>query len=114
MRERERERKRERALAREGYEGVGRFGVTINLTLPRAFIVVEWMLCYGVATISRLLKVIGLFCQRAQEKRLYSANETYNLKEPIDRHGTPVIQTSTIHQKSLLSYQTSHTSETDP
>jgi len=26
---------------------------------------------YGVATISRLLKIIGLFCKRALEKRLY-------------------------------------------
>jgi len=27
---------------------------------------------YGVATISRLLKIIGLFCKRALYKRLYS------------------------------------------
>ena len=31
---------------------------------------------YGVATISRLLKIIGLFCKRAISKRLYSAKET--------------------------------------
>jgi len=37
---------------------------------------------YGVATISRLLKIIGLFCKRAPQKRLYSAKETYDLKEP--------------------------------
>ena len=29
---------------------------------------------YGLATISRLLKMIGLFCKRALQKRLYSAN----------------------------------------
>jgi len=40
---------------------------------------------YGVATISRLLKMIGLFCKRALEKRRYSAKETYNLKEPTNR-----------------------------
>jgi len=40
---------------------------------------------YGVATISRLLKIIGLFCKRALQKRLYSAKETYNLKEPTNR-----------------------------
>jgi len=34
---------------------------------------------------SRLLKIIGLFCKRALEKRLYSAKETYNLKEPTHR-----------------------------
>jgi len=37
--------------------------------------------CYWVATISRLLKIIGIFCKRALEKRLYSAKETYNFKE---------------------------------
>ena len=40
---------------------------------------------YGVATISRLLKIIGLFCKRALQKRQYSAKETYNLKEPTNR-----------------------------
>ena len=40
---------------------------------------------YGVATISRLLTIIGLFCKRALWKRLYSAKETYNLKEPTNR-----------------------------
>jgi len=35
---------------------------------------------YGVATISRLLKIIGLFCKRALENRLYSAKETYELR----------------------------------
>jgi len=36
---------------------------------------------YGVAAMSRLLKMIGLACQRALWKRLYSAKETYNFKE---------------------------------
>jgi len=40
---------------------------------------------YGVATISRLLKIIGLFWKRALQKRLYSAKETYNFKEPTNR-----------------------------
>jgi len=40
---------------------------------------------YGVATISRLLKTIGLFCKRALQKRLHSAQETYNFKEPTNR-----------------------------
>jgi len=38
-----------------------------------------------VATISRLLKIICLFCKRALQKRLYSAKETYNFKEPTNR-----------------------------
>jgi len=40
---------------------------------------------YGVATISRLRKIICLFCKRALEKRLYSAKETYHFKEPTNR-----------------------------
>jgi len=40
---------------------------------------------YGVATISRLLTIIGLFCKRALSKRLYSAKETYYFKEPTNR-----------------------------
>ena len=40
---------------------------------------------YGIST---LLKIIGLFCKRAQYKRLYSAKETSNLKEPTN-HSHP-------------------------
>ena len=40
---------------------------------------------YGEPTLSRLLKIIGLFCKRALKKRLYSAKETCNFKEPIHR-----------------------------
>jgi len=40
---------------------------------------------YGVATSSRLLKIIGLFRERALWKRLYSAKETYNFKESTNR-----------------------------
>jgi len=43
------------------------------------------MTTHGVATISRLLKMIGLFCKRALLKRRYSAKETYNFKEPTNR-----------------------------
>ena len=41
--------------------------------------------CFGVATISRLLKIVGLFRKRALWKRLYSAKETYNWMEPTNR-----------------------------
>jgi len=40
---------------------------------------------YGVALIIRLLKIIGFFCKRALSKRLYSAKETYDFKEPTYR-----------------------------
>jgi len=40
---------------------------------------------YGVATSSRLLKSVGLFCKRALLKRRYSAKETYQFQEPTNR-----------------------------
>jgi len=49
---------------------------------------------YGVVTISRLLKIIGLFCKRALQKGRYSAKETYNFKEPTNR-SHPIPQTTT-------------------
>ena len=52
---------------------------TISICLDRCI-----LLC-GVATISRLLKIMGLVCKRDLYKGLYSAKETYNLKEPTNR-----------------------------
>jgi len=50
-----------------------------------------WSCGYGVATISRLLKIIKLFCKRALQKRLCSAKETYYFKEPTNRsHPVPL------------------------
>ena len=46
---------------------------------------------YGVATTRRLLKITGLFCKRALQKRLYSAKETYNFKEPTN-HSHPILR----------------------
>ena len=40
---------------------------------------------YGVALISRMDKILGLFCKRALYKRRYSAKETYNFINPTDR-----------------------------
>ena len=45
----------------------------------------NWLEGYGVATISRLFQIIGLFCKRALYKRRYFAKETYNFKEPSNR-----------------------------
>jgi len=41
---------------------------------------------YGVALVSRIDKIIGLFCKRALQKRQYSAKETYNFIDPTDRN----------------------------
>jgi len=40
---------------------------------------------YGVATVSRIDKIKGLFCRRSLQKRLYSAKETCNLIDPTNR-----------------------------
>ena len=42
-------------------------------------------ICYGVATISRLLKIIGLFSRISSLLWGSLANETYDFKEPTDR-----------------------------
>ena len=44
----------------------------------------DWMPLSGVATISRLLEMIGLFCKRALQNRRYSAKATCNFKEPTN------------------------------
>ena len=40
---------------------------------------------YGVATISRLLKIIGLFCRIGYLLWGSFTKETYNFKEPTNR-----------------------------
>jgi len=41
--------------------------------------------CYGVATISRLLKIVGLFCRISSLLQGSFAEETYDFKEPTNR-----------------------------
>jgi len=57
------------------------------------------LMCYGVATISRLLQIIGLFCKRTLWKRRYSAKETCNFKEPTNR-SHPIV----LHCHVLMCY----------
>ena len=46
---------------------------------------------YGVASVSRIDKIIGRFCKRALQKRRYSGKVTYNLIDPTDcSHPIPV------------------------
>jgi len=40
---------------------------------------------YGVALVSRINKIIDLFCKRALQKSQYSAKETYNFIDPTNR-----------------------------
>jgi len=45
---------------------------------------IDWLFVWnGVATIRRLLNIIGLFCKRALYKGRYSAKETYDFEELI-------------------------------
>jgi len=44
---------------------------------------------YGVAVVSRLLQIIGLFCKRALQKRPIFSKETYDFREPTNRGHPP-------------------------
>jgi len=48
---------------------------------------------YGVALVSRIDKIIGLFCKRALQKRRFSAKETFNFIDPTDR-SHPIVSTA--------------------
>ena len=48
--------------------------------------------CYGVATMSRLLQIIGLFCRMSSLLKGFLAKETYDFKEPTNRsHPIPLV-----------------------
>ena len=53
----------------------------VHTTNSVVYLYIHTRIYYGVATISRLLKIIGLFCKRALQKRRYSAKETYDFKD---------------------------------
>jgi len=55
---------------------------------------------YRVATISRLLKIIGLFCRISSLLQGSFAKETYNFKEPTHR-SHPIV---TVHN-SVIFYE---------
>jgi len=52
------------------------------------FVMISWQSQwrrYGVALVSRIDKIVGLFCKRALFKRQYSAKEIYNVIDPTYR-----------------------------
>ena len=51
---------------------------------------------YGLALVSRIDKIIGLFCKRALSKRLYFAKETSNLIHPTNRN-RPIVSCLIFH-----------------
>jgi len=48
-----------------------------------------------VASVSRIDKMIGLFCKRDLQKRQYSAKETNNLIDPT-HHSHPIVHLVTV------------------
>jgi len=70
----------------------------------------EW---YGVASVSRIDKIIGLFCKRALEKRLYAAKEICNLTDPTDR-SHPIVGHQVHHSQMPVSrHHTNTDTDTD-
>jgi len=59
------------------------------ISLGGASLIFEWRshppFGSGVALVSRIDKMIGLFCKRALQKSQYSAKETYNFIDPTNR-----------------------------
>jgi len=59
---------------------------------------------YGVALVTRIDKIIGLFCQRDLYKRRYSAKETYDFIDATERsHLRMVCELSVHHNGGRLS-----------
>ena len=51
---------------------------------------------------SRLLKMTGLFCKRAPQKRLYSAKDTHNFKETINCDTYALLSCPCIHCNTFV------------
>ena len=60
---------------------------------------------YGVATISRMLKNIGLFCKRALQKRPVFCKENCIFKHPTHRNH-PILGQQPEAHKSSAQWQT--------
>jgi len=81
--------------------------VTMRRTLHTCVLVcvsvLNCLTCYGVATISRLLKMIGIFCRILSLLWVSFAKETYHFEEPTNRsHPIPWIIPHTCHNESSL------------
>ena len=58
--------------------------------------------CYGVATIRRLLQMIGLFCRISSLLQGSFAEETYNFKEPTNRSHPRVSSTHQLYCRPYI------------
>jgi len=74
-----------RALLQKNIYNIGFFCVSDKTFLPGGFFCVPGLpFSYVVALVSRIDKIIGLFCKRALKKRQYSAKETCNFIDPTN------------------------------
>jgi len=58
------------------------------------------VVCNGVATISRLLKIVGLFCRISSVLYGSFAKETYHFREPTDGSHPIATHTNNTHEES--------------
>ena len=65
------------SFAKETYNFIDPTNRSHPISDARALAYYIRALVYGVALVSRIDKMIGLFCKRALQKRRYSAKETY-------------------------------------
>ena len=66
--------------------------------------------------VSRIDKIVGLFCKRALQKRQYSAKETYNFIDPTDRShpiGWPIVMNLMFSEQRGVGGLTGHGSVQD-
>ena len=59
--------------------------LAVSVSLSFVCVCCKWVSLYEVATISRMLKNIGLFCKRDLQKRPIFCKETYIFKHPTHR-----------------------------
>ena len=95
----------------------GRWYLNAPTTLPKRATYVKCkskhdctQILYGVATISRLLQIIGLFCRISSLLLGSFAKENYNFKEPTNRsHPIATRATSSTQTHHMLHPKDSHT-----
>jgi len=73
-----------------------------RLTECRALVVCVTICRYGVATISRLLKVTGLFCRMLSLLQGSFAKETYNFKKPTRRSQPIAIARCSLPRRTVI------------
>ena len=69
------------------------YNVLLSNNIMSECLSIACLIGYGLALVSRIDKMIGLFCKRARLKRQYSGKETYNLIDPTKcSHPTRILR----------------------